>query len=134
MARPVTIRGMNGLRRNLRKAPPEMRAEMVEATKTSADGLVAGMLQRVPRDSGDLASVIKAKVQRDGMSARVGPGARGKRDQKKAGYRAKFVEFGTVNMPAQPFVLNTAKEKRSAVRARFAEAVSAALLKLGGKG
>ena len=132
--RTVRLTGVNSLRRVLRRAPEDMKGELVGAVASGESALLADMLASVPRDSGDLASVIKAKRSRDGMSTKVGPGARGKRDQRKAGWRAKFVEFGTVNQAAQPFVFPAARRHRGTIRDAMAAAVSAALLKIGGRG
>jgi HK97 gp10 family phage protein len=134
VTRTVKLTGANSLRRVLRQAPADMRAEITGPVDASAAALLAGMLVKVPRDTGDLASVVKSKKARDGMSAHVGAGVGGKRDQKKAGYRAHFVEFGTVHQAAQPFVYPTAREQWPDVRRRIADGVAAALLKIAGKG
>lgn len=132
--RPVRITGINSLRRVLRKAPDDMKEPLVDVVTISSAEVLAGMLARVPRDTGDLAEVTKIKTRRDGMSAKVGPGAAGKRDQRKAGWRAHFIEFGTVKMAAQPFVYPALREARAGIRQRFKTAVAGALLKIAGKG
>ena len=130
----VRITGAKSLRRVLRQAPNDVKAELVEAVASSAAEMERGMLARVPRDKGDLASVIKTKPSRDGLSARVGPGVKGKRDMRKAGWRAKFVEFGTQDQEAQSFVFSTAKDQRPRVRARVSAAIASALTKIAGRG
>jgi HK97 gp10 family phage protein len=131
--RTVTIRGVPSLRRVLRQAPAEMSAELKTAVALSLTEVEIEMLSRVPRRTGELASVIKTRTQRDGLSGRVGPGAGGRRDQRKAGWRAKFQEFGTQQHAAQPFVFPSLAAKREGIRTRLAAAVGRVLLRIAGK-
>ena len=130
MARAVKITGARSLRRVLRRAPDEVATELRGAIKAGADDVQADMLKRVPRRTGALASVIKIKASRDGLSAKVGPGAKGKRDMKKAGRRAHFTEFGTKHHAAQPFVGPALKQNRPGISQAISSAVGKALAKL----
>jgi len=62
------------------------------AMQDSANILEKEMRRRVPKDTGNLASLISSKVLRKGLRAEVG--FRGKKARKGAFY-ARFVEFGT---------------------------------------
>ena len=130
----MQITGARTLRRTLARAPEEVRAETVAAVGAGAGLIEAQMLVNVPRDSGDLASVIATKFARDRMSAKIGAGVRGKRDQRKAGWRAHFVEFGTQTQAAQPFVNPAFQQHKERIRGALGKAVARALLNLAGKG
>ena len=131
--RPFKITGVNSLRRVLRQAPEEMKSPLQQAVLDSLADVESTMLSNVPRDSGDLASVIKSKPQRDKMSGIVGPGVRGKRDMKKAGWRAKFIEFGTQHHPAQPFVAKSFYQNKDTILDRLQKGVAKALVAIAGK-
>jgi HK97 gp10 family phage protein len=130
----VRIRGAASLRRVLRQAPADMAEGVRSAIKAGSEAVLSDMLANVPRDSGDLAEVTKIKASRDGMSARIGPGVAGKRDMKKAGWRAHFAEFGTQKMGAQPFVRPALRRNRAEVESGISKGISSALLKIAGKG
>lgn len=134
MSVSVKITGVKSLKRAMNKAPDILKAEAVEAVAAGAALVEKQMLVDVPRDSGDLASVIKTKFSRDRLSARVGPGVAGKRDQRIAGWRAHFVEFGTVKQKAQPFVYPAMAKHRDVIRRTIATTVKRALLLMAGKG
>jgi len=127
------ITGSRTLRRTLARSPDAVKAEAVTAVGTTATTVEASMLAKVPRASGDLASVIKTKFSRDKLEAKVGPGIKGKRDQRKAGWRAHYQEFGTVNHRAQPFVRPAFEEHKTAFRAALVSAIRNALLKMAGR-
>lgn len=132
--RTVTLRGVASLRRVLRQAPDDMKSGLQQSVSDSLEEVEAEMLANVPRDTGELASVIAIKKSRDGLSGRVGPGVRGKRDQRKIGGKPKFVEFGTQHMAAQPFVFPALRAKKDGIRARLAAGVANVLLMLGRRG
>lgn len=132
--RPVTIKGMPSLRRALKQAPDEVKKPLQKAVEEGANQVRAEMLRRVPRDSGDLADVISVKMQRDKLGARVGPGIKGKRHRQKAGWRAHFVEFGTQNQPAQPFIFPAFNANKQELLDKFQRAIAHALVKIGEKG
>lgn len=134
MSRPVRITGAKSLRRAMKQAPDVLAGETVEVVAAAAAVVEAQMLVDVPRDTGDLASTTKTKFSRDRMEARIGPGVAGKRDRRRAGWRAHFAEFGTVYQPAQPFVFTALAAHREAIRRDIATAVKRALLKMAGKG
>ena len=133
MAKKVNIRGGASLRRVLRQAPDDMAAELRDEIKAGADKVLADMLANVARDSGDLAETIKIKASRDGMSARVGAGVAGKRDQRKAGWRGHFLEFGTKHQAAQPFVKPALDRHEDSIAKGIAAGIASALTKIAGK-
>lgn len=128
--RAVTITGVASLRRVLRQAPADLKREVVEAVASGAALVEAEMKVRVPRDTGALGDVIRTKTTRDGMSARVGPGVRGKRDMRKAGWRARFAERGTKRHPAQPFIQPAKAAHEESIRRLIGAAIGRALTRM----
>lgn len=98
------VRGVSRLRKKLRRVPVEIRKEVVAAIADAGELLRFEMLKRVPRDEGDLASVIELKFSNDKLAIDVGPGVKSKRSFRLAGWRAHFSEFGTLTASAQPFM------------------------------
>ncbi|WP_422028485.1 HK97-gp10 family putative phage morphogenesis protein [Pyruvatibacter mobilis] len=98
------LQGVSKLRKQLRRLPDDVTAEVREAIADSAEMMRFEQLKRVPVDEGDLAASIEIKLGRDKMSADIGPGARTKKAKRRGGWRARFIEFGTRYISARPFV------------------------------
>lgn len=92
----VQIRGLKKLQARADRLVQEVRDAAEAAVTEAAEEVRADMIQNVPTDRGALRDSIRADVDKKTLSAEVGP--RG-RDQ----YYGYFQEFGTKNMPAQPF-------------------------------
>lgn len=134
------VLGVNRLRRTLRNLPDNVTLPVKQSIKDGAEEIRFAMLKRVPVKTGALASVIKTKVSRDGLSAKIG--FFGKKDMRKAGWRARFVEFGTgpgvfksgprkgqsfKGIPAHPFMLPAMREKVGPIERDIDNAVDLAL-------
>lgn len=113
----ATIVGLERLRRKLRKIPVAVRKEASMAIAEGAEQIAGGARARVPVDSGELAGSIKVHLGDDGMSAVV----------EAAAEHAKFVEFGTRQTPARPFLLPAFEEAKPKIVAEIKEAVRRAL-------
>ena len=70
------LRGVNRLRRTLRRIEPEATEDVRKAMKDGAEAIKLDAVARVPRDEGDLARSIDYKLGRDGMTAIIGPAAK----------------------------------------------------------
>ena len=108
------VRGFKELDRALGELPKStgknvLKRVAIKAMKRMEDG----MAQRAPRDDGTLANsmrtqAVKATRQRgqtrfdarNGVEVITGPAPEGRMDRANAG----FQEFGTVKMPAQPYM------------------------------
>lgn len=66
--------------------------------REAAKPVLARMEQFVPVRTGDLKSSLAITMAEDGLTVMIGPVG-------KDAWRAHFVELGTVNMPAEPFIL-----------------------------
>lgn len=76
MARRSGIRGVNRLRRTLRRIEPEMTEQARGAMKDGAEAIKLDAVARVPVDEGDLARSIDYTLGRDGLTAVIGPAAK----------------------------------------------------------
>lgn len=77
------IKGINKLRRTLRKIEPEMQAPIRQAILNTAEAIKQDAIANAPIDEGDLIRSIDYKIGRDGFTAVVGPGAKAAEIQRK---------------------------------------------------
>lgn len=68
-----------------------------DALMDAAEPILTRMQQLVPVRSGDLRESLAITMGDDGLTVRIGPVG-------QVAWRAHFVELGTVNMPAEPFI------------------------------
>lgn len=83
----------------LRRILTETNNNVKPAMRDSANLLHKEMVRRVPKDTGNLAQTITAYVAKNGLRAEVG--FRGKKGR-RAGFYARFVEFGTKGHKVEP--------------------------------
>ncbi|CUW39288.1 HK97 family phage protein [Magnetospirillum sp. XM-1] len=95
------------LRRLLRRLPDDLTEHVKVAIKEAAEAVYTDAVSAVPKDSGELARAISLSTSPDGLSTRVGFSKRLSRTEwNEAGWRAKFVEFGTKGYQAAPMVIS----------------------------
>lgn len=151
MARRSGIRGLNHLRRTLRRIDPAItegvRGELADAAEAIRLDAIAG----APVDEGDLVRSIAVRFGSDRLTAVIGPGARGVQNiTRKTGspwatrtaglrisrsarrdlmqfFKAWWIEFGTVKMPARPFMGPAFEANRRHFVARVRREISNAL-------
>ncbi len=122
--------GVTKLRRTLRRMPEEINEPVKHAMKEAAERIGEEARANVPVRTGALRDALLVKIGRDGLSARIGyhPTAPGfKRAWKKVGWRARFVEFGTVKTPAVFFLTNAWEANRRDLVKNVGKAVSRAV-------
>ena len=118
MARSATrIDGIDELRKTLRDVSPAEGTRIARRTVTRIAREVRDATRnRAPVDSGSLRRSIKSKRSRGGpgeAEAEVYVDRSGGRSG--SGYHFHLLEWGTVKMPAQPFVTPTVEEYRPKV-------------------
>lgn len=128
MARRSGWRKVNKTRRLLRRLPKEMQAEVRGEMQAGADAILGDAKANVPTRTGRLRANLSAKASRDGLSAKIG--IRGKRAGRRAFY-GMFVEFGTVKMPARPFLQPAFEANRKRVSAGVRKALQSVLARAG---
>jgi HK97 gp10 family phage protein len=129
------IQGVDRLKRKLRRFPDAAREEIAKAMEQSANEIVALMKSLVPVDTGDAqmsiswtwgdapkGSMVLGKVRQGGKGAGnlvitifAGGGE---------AFYARFLEFGTKNMPAHPFFYPAWRALRRRVRGRTTRAIN----------
>ena len=128
--------GIDNLRRRLVDViPAAVRAEMEAAMLESADAIVAGAKLRVPVDEGDVRDSIRHHGVKEGkrgaLYIAITAGDRSTEDDSKGRtYQvARLLEFGTVKMPAQPYLLPAYRANRKRAKARMRRAARDAIMK-----
>lgn len=107
----MTLTGMDGLLRALREIPDVAKEELKHAVATTAAAIAQRMRATAPRDSGLLLSNISSSTR--GMTGRVEIGV--------DAFYWPYVEFGTVNMQARPFIRPSAELESAAFEQRLRE-------------
>lgn len=118
------ITGANRLRRKLRRFPDEATDELRQTIWAFASEMQGDARARAPKDTGTLAANIQARFSRDGLEARVGVITKA---AKRKAYYAGFVEFGTRNMPARPWLVPALEQNRPKFRPQINSAVDRAV-------
>ena len=103
----VTLHGFDATIDALRKAPEAMRARLVDVVQVAKRELALQIAQAAPRRTGALAEAYQASPRR-GLTGFIGVAAGEIRGQTPSKYW-HMVEFGTVNMAAQPHIVPTAE-------------------------
>jgi HK97 gp10 family phage protein len=124
------VQGIDALKRRLvDEIPKDVRAALEAAMIESATTIVNGARLRVPVESGELRDTIRhhgvKTGKRGGLYVAIIAGER-----TKNGYNtARIVEFGTMDTPAQPFLLPAYRVNRRRAVARMRKATRDAILK-----
>jgi HK97 gp10 family phage protein len=124
------VQGIDALKRRLvDEIPKDVRAALEAAMIESATMIVAGARLRVPVETGELRDTVRhggVKVgKRGGLYVPITAGER-----TRNGYNtARIVEFGTIDTPAQPFLLPAYRVNRRRAVARMRKATRDAILK-----
>lgn len=97
------VSGFRSLTKKLRKMGPAVQETVKPALQKVVDAVYADTLKRLPVREGDLAASLKKQVKPNGLSARVGWWQKGnKKNWELAGWRAHFMEFGTLHASPSP--------------------------------
>lgn len=122
---PVTVTGLDRLRKRLEGLPDDIEAALVRAVKESAEAVRDDVRRTVPvdargRDARHLRDTVAIRYREGGLVAEVGWF-----DQ--ADSYATFVEYGTRRRPAQPSLRPAFERERRAYAARLSDEVREAL-------
>lgn len=104
----MKILGRARFEKRLRAIPSAVRAEVARALKASADDINAVQRRFAPVDDGDLVGSIRNHVEANGLRAVIEAGGPATTRPVREGADASYdyalgQEFGTREMPAQPF-------------------------------
>ena len=123
------VRGGSQLRKQLRRMPNEITDEIKKAIAWGAEEIRAEIELRAPRDEGDLAENVRAKISSDKLGAAIGysKSRPGFKNAWKKAFTALFQEFGTRHHAAQPFIAPSFRSKLRPILDRIDGAIDAAL-------
>jgi len=102
----IDIKGMDELIGKVNRLNKLAEVRVADQVRKSANKIRKAAKVRVPVETGALKKSIRAKYSKDKLSAVIGP-------QGKVGWRAHFVEFGTTETQAQPYMVPAWEENRS---------------------
>jgi HK97 gp10 family phage protein len=124
------VTGVEQLRRRLVDALPEQtRAQLEIAMTESAALIAAGARLRVPVETGELRDTIHTtdvrEGKRGGLYVAITAGKRTPNNYNTA----RIVEFGTIDTPAQPFLLPSYRANRKRSIRRMRKAITDAIRK-----
>lgn len=88
----------------------ELRSRISRATKAGTEVVAASARAKAPVESGALSNSIKVKAKRAGEYA-----------VETDVFYARFIEYGTVNMAARPFLIPALEEHRFEIEAGVQE-------------
>lgn len=128
--RSAGLRGVNNLRKLLRRLPDEVSADVRKEIEESAQLIEYDAKVLVHKDRGDLAASISYKLGRDGLSAQIGFSSRWKRLWRAAGWRAFFEEFGTSHQRAHPFLFPAWERNKADITRRISASIKRTLNRL----
>jgi len=125
------VSGFRSLTKKLRKMGPAVQESVKPALQKVADAVHADALKRIPVREGDLAAALKKQVRPNGLSARVGYWKKGnKKNWELGGWRAHFIEFGTLNARSIPFIRPAFRENIKFAKTTIDKGVDKALRKV----
>jgi HK97 gp10 family phage protein len=108
----MTLDGFERTRRALASAPELARVHASSAVATSTFAVAQRARSLVPVDTGTLKASIDTSRTVSGLTGRVGLSG-------NDAFYWRFVEYGTVKMPARPFFRTAAELERNAFIDRF---------------
>jgi HK97 gp10 family phage protein len=118
-------------RRLVDEIPKAVRAELEQAMLESATVIVAGAKLRVPVDEGDVQDSIRQhgvkEGKRGGLYIAITAGDR--TTEADTWQVARLLEFGTMKMAAQPYLLPAFRANRRRAKAKMRRAVRDAILR-----
>jgi HK97 gp10 family phage protein len=130
------VEGIDKLKRRLvDELPKETRAAMEAAMLESADMIVSGAKLRAPVETGGVRDSIRHHGVKEGkrgglyVAITAGDSSTETTGEGKSYQVARMLEFGTVDMPAQPFLLPAYRVNRRRAVTRMRRAARDATMK-----
>lgn len=105
----VRIDGLVEAKEMFSRLPDALHAEVADTIEKAAEIIESEAKLRVPYEDGDLHDSIGLNIREDGLMAAVGAGA----------FYARFVEFGWLYAPAQPYLFPAFRWGARYVRGRM---------------
>lgn len=141
----MAVKGLARLQARFRQLPEAIRIEVRRTLEMNADDMVDAMKRLVPVESGALrdsigwtwgkapkGSIAVGKVaenESSDMAITIYAGTRDKSLGDRDAFYARFQEFGTRNMAANPFFWPSVRSNRTKARSRLSRNVRKAAMK-----
>ncbi len=123
------LEGLDDVLKELREVEREAKHEAVNVLRIETQKVVEDAKSRAPKDTGAMARGIRRSVSAKKLTATISAGGKvGGVDT----YYAQFVEFGTKNMPAQPFFFPACRAHEEEIGRALSDAL-AKLVEGGGR-
>ena len=134
----IKMEGMETILKDLRKAQVDVQEEARAVLKEQAEAIRDDAKSRCnfgdgdtkrkgrKRSTGALRESIRASVSRKGLGGSVSAGGRVKG---ASAFYAKFIEFGTKNSPAQPFLYPAARAHEEETKEKLTKVLTDAIKK-----
>lgn len=121
----MTLEGDEALKKLFRDTlPREARKAVKQGARKGAKVVAESAKIKAPRESGELRRSIKVRALKRTRTGKLGAVVlTGDGFFKGDQFYAGFIEYGTVNMPAQPFLRPAADENRVIVHRIFIESI-----------
>lgn len=121
----VKMTGFNDLKRALEKKGDKAKDVLEDVVLAGAEVIRDEMSQRAPRRTGELAEkIITETLEKTNTKAEAGIGP-----DESVAWRARFLEFGTKNMEAEPFVFPAFEAKKDEAEREMANRLRRELIK-----
>lgn len=136
------VQGVAALHARFQAVPKKVRVEVAKQLEKEAEKLVREMRAIAPKRSGDLASAIRWTWGEAPAGSLVLARSRGGQDFGKVAitvyvaaggdavpdaFYARFQEFGTIHMPANPFFFPVYRANKRRIRSNLTRAVKRAI-------
>ncbi len=92
------VTGIEKAIEKIKRYSEEKQKGVKEVIEQTASDIEQSMKDFVPVDSGITQESIRTELSESGLAARIGP-------KKPKGFKAHWLEFGTVKMSARPFMV-----------------------------
>jgi len=129
------VRGKDKLFAALKRSVPAVDVEVRKALEDGGDEMVEKARQLVPYREGDLFDSIEWRwTKKTTASGKRSPAIvvmAGAENESDPAFHVRFVEFGTVDAPKQPFFFPAYRLLRRKMRSRISRAMSRAIKKAG---
>jgi HK97 gp10 family phage protein len=100
------MKGLDKALKKMKRYPEEKKAGVVNVIEKTSNNVEASQKQDVPVGEGETKDSIQTIIEADGLTARIGP-------MGPKGFKKHWLEFGTVKMPAQPFIRPSGEKNRN---------------------
>lgn len=132
MVTAAKVQGLDALTAQFRRMREKVRAANAEALAENAEDLAGRIRAAAPKDEHQLEQTVRVVPGKDGVTQRVVAGGKATQRPVEHGQSPTFdyaraQEFGTEQMPANPFFFPVYRKRKRAMRAKQKRAIRKAI-------